>query len=49
MRVDRGIDLRIVFSVVAVLLSSVTMPNTARAEDKTMKLGTATINESQHE
>src|SRR5713101_6329614 len=51
MRVDHGIDLRTVFSVVALILSSVTTPNGARAEDKTyvMKLGTATINESQHE
>ncbi len=51
MRVDHGIDLRTVFSVVALILSSFTTPNAARAEDKTyvMTLGTATINESQHE
>jgi len=51
MRVDHGIDLRTVFSVVALILSSFTTPNEARAEDRTyvMKLGTATINESQHE
>jgi len=51
MRVDHGIDLRTVFSVVALILSSFTTPNAARAEDRTyvMKLGTATINESQHE
>ena len=51
MRVDRGIDLRTVVGVVALILCSFTTPNAARAEDKTyvMKLGTATINESQHE
>ena len=51
MRVDRGIDLRTVVGVVALILCSCTTPNAARAEDKTyvMKLGTATINESQHE
>jgi hypothetical protein len=43
MRVDRGIDLRTVFSVVALISCSFTMLNAARAEDKTyvMKLGTA--------
>ncbi len=51
MRVDHRIDLQAVFSVVVLILSSVTTPNAAWAEDKTyvMKLGTATINESQHE
>ncbi len=51
MRVDRGIGLRTIFSVVALILSSFATLDAARAEDKTyvMKLGTATINESQHE
>jgi TRAP-type transport system periplasmic protein len=51
MRVDHRIDLQAVFSVVVLILSSVTTPNAAWAEDKTyvMKLGTATVNESQHE
>jgi TRAP-type C4-dicarboxylate transport system substrate-binding protein len=48
---DRGIDLRTAVGAAALILSSLAMPSAARAEDKTyvMKLGTATINESQHE
>ena len=51
MRVDHGIDLRAAFSVAALILASFATLNAARAQDKTyvMKLGTATINESQHE
>lgn len=49
---NREIDMRTMTSVAAILLSSVLMFTAAQAaEDKTyvMKLGTATINESQHE
>jgi TRAP-type C4-dicarboxylate transport system substrate-binding protein len=48
----RGLDLTLVFGVTAFVLSLALTLNTARAvEPKTyvMKLGTATINESQHE